>query len=195
MQGNAAMAIPTQLESLILKFDIEQALFRYARGVDRKEWDLVRSAYHADATDLHGGFEGGIDGLIEHLIQRHENIEQSIHAITNILVELEAPGIALVESYFVCYQRLKSAQQIEKVIRAADVGPAETLQITVVGRYLDRFELRDGSWRIARRKVAFDVIETHATPLGGGLDATLLLSKRDRTDVLFAEQKAVKSVG
>jgi hypothetical protein len=192
MQGNAAMAIPTQLELLILKFDIEQALFRYARGVDRKEWDLVRSAYHADATDLHGAFEGGIDGLIEHLIQRHENIEQSVHAITNILVELEAPGVALAESYFVCYQRLKSAQKIEKVIRAADVGPAETLQITVVGRYLDRFELRDGSWRIARRKVAFDVIETHATPLGGGLDATLLLSKRDRTDVLFAEQKAVR---
>jgi hypothetical protein len=111
------------------------------------------------------------------------------------VVEREAPEIALVESYFVCYQRLKSAQKIEKVIPAADGGPAETLQITVVGRYLDRFELRDGSWRIARRKLAFDVIETHATPLGGGLDATLLLSKRDRTDVLFAEQKAVRSVG
>jgi hypothetical protein len=192
MQGNAAMAIPTQLESLMIRFDIEQALFRYARGVDRKEWDLVRSAYHADATDLHGAFEGGIDEFIAHLIQRHENIEQSIHAITNILVEIEAPGIALAESYFVCDQRLKSAQQIEKVIGAADVGPTETLQITVVGRYLDRFELRDGSWRIARRKVAFDVIETHATPLGGGLDAILLLSKRDRTDVLFTEQKAVR---
>jgi hypothetical protein len=183
------MAIPTQLESLMLKFEIEQALFRYARGVDRKEWDLVRSAYHADATDLHGHFEGGIDAFIEHLVQRHENIEQSIHAITNILVELEAPGIASAESYFVCHQRLKSAQQIEKFIRAADVGPGETLQITVVGRYLDRFELRNGSWRIARRKVAFDLVETHATPLGGGLDATLLLSKRDRTDVLFAEQE------
>ena len=30
---------------------IEDTIARYARGVDRRDWDLVRSTYHPDATD------------------------------------------------------------------------------------------------------------------------------------------------
>jgi 3-phenylpropionate/cinnamic acid dioxygenase small subunit len=183
------MMTSSQAEYFFNKLEIEQVLFRYARGVDRKDWDLVRSTYHPDAIDTHGSYEGGVDGFIEHLIQRHDNIEQSMHLITNVIVEFDKVDSALVESYFICYQRLKSAEEVEKAINAADVQPNETLQIAVVGRYLDRFEMREGSWRIARRKVAFDVLETHPTPLGGGLDATLLISRRDRDDVLFKEQR------
>ena len=31
------------------RYDIEQCLFRYVRGVDRKDWDLVRSAYYGNS--------------------------------------------------------------------------------------------------------------------------------------------------
>ena len=44
--------------------EIEDCLLRYVRGVDRKNWELVRAAYHPDAHDDHGNYQGGIDGFI-----------------------------------------------------------------------------------------------------------------------------------
>ena len=46
------------------RHEIQECLFRYVRGVDRRNWDLVRSAYHPDAYDDHGNYKGNID--IEH---------------------------------------------------------------------------------------------------------------------------------
>ena len=37
---------------------IRQAALRYCRGVDRLDAELMRSAYHDDATDDHGVFVG-----------------------------------------------------------------------------------------------------------------------------------------
>jgi hypothetical protein len=184
--------VPT-VDQRILKLEIEDVLYRYARGVDRQDWDLVRSVYHDDATDLHGDFEGGVDAFIDYLKRRHVNIDQSIHFISNILVELTGPGTSLVESYYICYQRLKSANSAEKAFGNVLVADDETLQLKAIGRYIDRFELRSGSWLIADRKVTFDVMSAEATPLGGGLDPSLLLSRRDGEDILFQEQMKLRS--
>ncbi|MEI6002085.1 hypothetical protein H3V53_34635 [Paraburkholderia bengalensis] len=36
---------------------------RYCRGIDRIDWDLVRTCYHPDAFDEHGSSGGGrLDG-------------------------------------------------------------------------------------------------------------------------------------
>jgi SnoaL-like domain len=171
--------------------EIERALLRYARGVDRQDWVLVRSAYHEDATDEHGEFRGGLDEFIRYLTQRHANIEQSIHFITNITVELVADERALVESYYFCQQRLKSAESVENAFGKVFVSGDETLQLSVSGRYIDRFERRAGLWKIADRKVAFDVLTATATPLGGGLSSQLLRSRRDGGDVLMRERTSL----
>jgi hypothetical protein len=168
--------------------EIERALFSYARGVDRQDWALVKSVYHEDATDRHGEFQGNIDDFIKYLVQRHVNIEQSIHFITNVIVELVGDATALVESYYFCQQRLKSAEAIEKAFGNVFVADDETVQLNTSGRYIDRFERRAGSWKIADRKVAFDVLTATATPLGGGLGARLLQSRRDSEDILIRER-------
>lgn len=168
--------------------EINQVLHRYARGVDRQDWALVRSAYHEDAIDQHGDFQGGIQAFVDYLIQRHGNIEQSIHFISNVTVELIGDDRALVESYYLCQQRLKSAVSIEKAFGNILVAADETLQLSVSGRYVDRFERRNGAWKIADRKVAFDVLSATPTPLGGGLGQRLLVSRRDQDDVLLRER-------
>jgi hypothetical protein len=43
------------LKQLLNKERIKDNLVSYCRGVDRREWDLVREAYHPDAYDDHGG--------------------------------------------------------------------------------------------------------------------------------------------
>jgi hypothetical protein len=174
------------------RFEIEQTLFRYARGVDRKEWELVRSVYHPDAIDDHGAYSGGVDGFLDFLKTRHRNIEQSLHLITNIIIEFRSPDAALVESYFICYQRLASTEKIEKGLNAVALEPGQTLQVVSLGRYIDRFERRDSRWAVSGRKVAYDVLETHATPLRGGLNPAWIASKRDRGDVLFEDPAAAQ---
>ena len=50
----AAPAVQRMLD----KDDIRDAIYRYARGVDRGDLALIRTAYHADAWDEHGDFAG-----------------------------------------------------------------------------------------------------------------------------------------
>jgi len=153
------------------RFAIEQTLLRYTRGVDRKNWDFVRSAYHVDAHDDHGNYKGNIDGFIESLVKRHATIEQSTHLISNIAIEFAGPDAALVETYFIVHQRMLTA-------------PGEAVQTEVVGRYVDRFARRDGAWRIARRAVVFEVHRTQPTQPGGGLQQNWVVARRDGKDAM-----------
>ena len=75
------------LKQLLNKERIKDTLVSYCRGVDRREWDLVREAYHSDAYDDHGGYKGNVDGFIEWLERRHQTIEQSMHFIGNCKID------------------------------------------------------------------------------------------------------------
>lgn len=175
-----------------MRAQIETALYNYARGVDRKDWDLVRSVYHDGAIDRHGDFQGDADMFVAYLRQRHEGIEQSIHFISNILIEPIGPDRALVESYYYCLQRLANSRSAEKAFGKVLVSDGETLQLIVSGRYIDEFALRDSRWAIARRTVTFDTMDAVATPLGGGLDPNLPLSRRDAEDLLHLERRRIE---
>lgn len=41
--------------------EIHDVVLRYCRGIDRLDFGLVRSAYHADAVDHHTGFDGSVE--------------------------------------------------------------------------------------------------------------------------------------
>lgn len=152
---------------------IEQNLYRYARGVDRKDWALVRSAYHPDAYDNHGSYKGDIDGFIESLQTRHATIERSIHLISNVVVEFIDDASALVESYFTAHQRI-----------AAGVAGDTAVDNQSIGRYLDHVTLRQGQWRIQRRDVVFDFYFTEPATDSPRLTADVSRSRRDADDLL-----------
>ena len=42
----------------LARAEIRDAMFRYCRGVDRADRALIRSAYHPDAHDKHGKYDG-----------------------------------------------------------------------------------------------------------------------------------------
>ena len=42
------------LQMLIDEAAIKKVHLRYCRGIDRMDWDLIRSCYHPDAIDDHG---------------------------------------------------------------------------------------------------------------------------------------------
>lgn len=175
-----------RLARLADRLDIQETLHRYARGVDRKDWDLVRSVYHADAHDDHGNYKGDVEGFIENLKKRHAFIEQSMHIVTNCVIEFDGPDSAVVESYYITYQRLlPGAGQFRlNYLSREPLADDEAMQGQAIGRYVDRFERRDGSWRIAHRIVVFEVYRGTPTVPGGGLKPNWVKPSRDGEDAI-----------
>ena len=168
MDGDGGGA--NDLQILLAKEEIRSVMYRYARGVDRRDYDLVRDAYHADAHDDHGGYRGGVDGLIEWISRRHEVIEQSMHVIAQTHIEFLAADVAVAESYNVSVQRYPA--EAEETIRAwvgdTEVRTDERLRVVIYARYSDRFEKRAGAWRIARRVVVIEEVDSRLVTVRTG---------------------------
>jgi hypothetical protein len=123
--------------------DIRTLTARYARGVDRLDWDLVRSCYHDDAVDVHGGRTFNVDELIEYLRERLSRSAATVHFLGNQLIELDG-DVAWAETYCLARHRDpvpggSSQQDLEQFVR-----------------YVDRVERRGGQWRFASRTVVYE---------------------------------------
>jgi SnoaL-like domain len=158
----------SDVQTLIDQAAIRDIHLRYCRGVDRMDWALVRSCYHDDATDDHGGYSGGIDGYMVWVVAALARYESTQHFTGNQLVEVDG-DTAWAEHYAIVTHRRA----------ATDTKPAADLVVNV--RYVDRMERREGKWGIARRVVIadsdrLDVVER--TWLSGNTAP----AKRDRTD-------------
>lgn len=122
------------LQRLLDKEAIREASLLYTRGIDRHDDELMRRAYHDGATDDHGAYIGDPDGFIRHADLghgRHWSVHH--HYITNQTIDLDGDS-AHVETYFLATLRRKA-------------GPIDI----VGGRYVDRFERREGRWAVADR--------------------------------------------
>jgi ketosteroid isomerase-like protein len=134
--------IPAAVHTLLDKQEIHECIMRYCRGIDRCDEELIRSAYHPDAYDDHGGFKGTVDEFVSWIIPALLRAwKGTLHFMGNELVEVQG-DVAYSESYFVAYHRLdRHGKEFDTVFG---------------GRYVDRFERRNGVWRIARRTVVHD---------------------------------------
>jgi hypothetical protein len=141
------------LEARLRLIEDRQAIYdvivRYCRGVDRSEPDLVLAAFHDDAIDNHFGvvlpFREAI-GTLKAARSGGGNPPSkttSMHNICNVLIDLEG-DIARCESYVTVIVRIPQEE-----------GGA--IDWTHAGRYVDRFERRNGEWRIADRTVVYDL--------------------------------------
>lgn len=150
-----------QLKILWDKEEIRSAIYRYARGVDRRDYDLVRSVYHPDAYDDHGSYKGDIDGLIAWLSRRHAVIEQSMHLICQTHIDFLASDVAIAENYVIVSQRYpaEAKETIQAWVGDKIVGLQERLTVVMYARMNDRFEKRHGAWRIARRVVVIEEVD------------------------------------
>jgi SnoaL-like domain len=151
---------------------IEAVLHRYCRGVDRKDFDLMRSAYHNDAEDLHGGYNGDVDGLIAWVRDRHEAVDQSMHFLGSRSIEFDGER-AFGETYCIVHQRVRGGDGQRPV------------RLTVGCRYLDRFERREGKWAIAKRVVAYEWWREESCDAERGFGPEWTVSEHSRDDALY----------
>ena len=133
--------------------EIRDLAVRYCQGLDREDRDLLRSAFWPDATDDHGWlFEGNAWEFIDAVLPRRERVRPTQHCVMNHRVSFDADGsTATGEAYCVAFQ-----------FRHALQGEAARI---VVGRYLDKYERREGEWRIGHRRFVLEGVFNGAPTL------------------------------
>ena len=130
-----------QLSALADKADCAELLARLARGLDRRDAALLSSVFHPDATDDHGLFQGSATEFVAWVIPVLETMKRTQHVLGQMLVELDGDRAAS-ETYFVAYHVIP--------------GEGGDIFMIAAGRYLDRFDRRDGVWKISHRHAVYD---------------------------------------
>ena len=98
-------------------------------------------------------YSGPVEGFFQWAREVFKTDARNVHQVSNILIEFRAPSEAAVESYFSALQRGAGKDGIVR-------------QFLLAGRYCDRFEKRNGEWRVAARVVAYDWVEEQSVPEG-----------------------------
>ncbi|MEX2615700.1 MAG: nuclear transport factor 2 family protein [Alphaproteobacteria bacterium] len=178
------------LRQLADRAAIRDTMCRYARGVDRGDEAIIRSAYHPDAHDDHVDYSGDIDGFIAWLGVNFKGYDNSMHFLGQCLIEFAGPDLAMVETYYAS-RRLRPPEGLDpKGMEAEGLAPGDMICRQSWGRYLDRFERRDGEWRIARRTLVIDNRFTSVAK-GGARQGAGPWGTRDTSDPLYAARTEI----
>lgn len=134
-------AIERELDDLKSRTQIIEVLHQYCRAADRCDENLMLTCYHADAIDDHGFFSGPVTKFVPLVVEELKKLTLSVHSISNPVIVREGER-AFVESHYSVIHR------INHLLGFTDFWHH--------GRYLDIFERRSGSWRIATRVIVQD---------------------------------------
>lgn len=159
------------LQDLQDRAEIRSVLERYCRGVDRLDEALIRSAYHADASDDHGLYKGSGQEFAAYVVKAlREACAATMHTLGQSAIDLDGKT-ARVDTYFVAYHR-----------RERD---GVSYLDTFGGRYVDRFEKRLGDWRIARRVVVWEWSKTETLTASHYDPKAFTQGERSRADLSY----------
>jgi len=166
-----------KLDAMIAQHEIHGVLMRYARGVDRADAALLKSCYHPDAIEEHGStYVGPAHEYIDGAIPRIRAMGIMCHYLCNVHIELDG-DTAYTEAYVLTFARFDN-----------DGKSTDTL---TGGRLCDRFERRDGVWKIRHRKLAFDwnrdmeTQESWCLGLFNPADPNMVMGTKDRSDLSY----------
>lgn len=170
-----------KLQDLTDRADILDCMYRYARGMDRRDRALLRSAYHDDAVDDHVGFVGPVDEFIDWAFAYHAAQTRHQHYLMNHTAEVNGDE-AHAETYY--------------MFVGTDRDSTRPLTISG-GRYVDRLQRRDGRWAIVAR-ICLVEWQTEAgsllTPELIEFLAPIQTVARDGTDTSYDRPLVVKRV-
>jgi hypothetical protein len=168
----AEQGLRATMQELADRADVLDCMQRYARGMDRRDRELLRSAYHRHAIDEHVGFVGPVDDFIDWAFAFHRTQTRYQHYLLNHTADIDGDG-AHAETYY--------------LFVGTDRDPTNHLTING-GRYVDRPERRDGRWGIVAR-VCMVEWHTESTTLiteeTMGFLAGILTVAHDRTDTSY----------
>lgn len=143
-RSGAALAQAPGIDELLAKQAITELIYRYPRGLDRLDRDILLSVGHPDARVEFGKTPFTTWGAyVDWLLEAHQPMLGNNHRITNILIEVrgdtavsEASGTA--------------------TLLVAIKGTDDFEERWMHSRYLDRWARRNGRWGITHRQTVID---------------------------------------
>jgi hypothetical protein len=188
-----------KIRDLLDKQDITEVIVTYGRALDRFDENLLRSVFHPDSKHAHGfigpssdpslpsspGAPGDFVAYAYDVLRTHTRTH---HQLGNILIELSGDD-AYAETYFTAYHRMRALGDPEAAENAYDTE----MDFLVGGRYIDRFEKRDGVWKVSHRTGLTDWMRTEQPSSQGyfGIPAQLQ-GRRGEEDLVFRAREAYK---
>jgi ketosteroid isomerase-like protein len=170
------------LQALLDRQAITDVINLYLRGADRADIDLIAAAYHPDAIEDHGGvFKGPASDYVALMAKMLPRAGIMNHLATNLVIELDG-DVAHAEHYILAFARMKK--------------DGETFDTLTLARALDRFERRDGLWKIAHRRLVWEWNHEmpHAESWGRGLmfppGTNLIMGAKKPDDMLYKRDAA-----
>ncbi|MFT4054114.1 MAG: nuclear transport factor 2 family protein [Novosphingobium sp.] len=161
------------IDAVISRQQIADLTMAYCRGVDRADTELLASVFHPDSTVVSGAFNGDGPSFAAEICTLVEaTYEQTFHSIANQWIEIAGNG-AVGETYVIAISTTRGAEKTDTLTG---------------GRYIDRFERREGKWRIAERTFVLDWLrsEPSTRDMTGGMYAALdLHGTRGKSDPVY----------
>ncbi len=131
-----------RLQRAIDRSEIRDVLARYARAIDRADGELLKGCYHPDAIEEHAGrYEGNAHQYVDEAMPRVMQMGPMQHLLGTSHFDFDG-DTAYVETYIWTFARFRQNN--------------EDVDTFTGGRLVDRFERRDGEWKIAHRRTVFD---------------------------------------
>jgi hypothetical protein len=131
-----------QLQEMFDEFALRKLVHGYCRAVDRGDVAHLRSLYHRDATDDHGAVStGSADELLDAITAARPYIRSMQHNVTTVNFAISGDR-AEGEIYTIATHTFSAGDR--------------DVDVVVGGRYLDKYEKRDDTWKFSQRMIVTD---------------------------------------
>lgn len=135
-------ALARRIDILESRESITRCIYQAARAIDRLDRPLLAAQFHTDAEVDYGViYKGAISGFLDITMQFQGGMRDTQHIVGNVDITLDVES-ATTESYVYAHHVIELGETRNELI--------------VGGRYLDRFERRDGKWKILFRTEVLD---------------------------------------
>lgn len=135
-------ALGREVERLTAAEAIRQRVYGFCRSLDRLDRTLLAAQFWPDAEVDYGVFhQGSVSKFIDVALRFQGSMRDTHHLVGNVQVDVHGDR-ATAESYVHAHHVLTQGE--------------DRVQLLVGARYLDRFERRDGDWRIVFRTEVID---------------------------------------
>jgi hypothetical protein len=134
----------TAIRDLLVKERLHELEMAYCRGVDRRDRELLRSIFFDDAIEEHGEmFRGSAASFVDWVFEEFlGHYELTTHYVLNEWYRVDGER-AEGETHRISHHRIRTPD------------PKETIAAC---RTFNRYECRDGAWKISYRGVTRDWI-------------------------------------
>jgi len=122
---------------------IKDLVHLYCRGIDRCDKSTLGEVFFPDALMEYGIFNGVAKDFIDWVVPFIRQQESSFHSVGTVNIRLNG-DTAHGEVYVIAVMYAHGAIDLSKG------------GYTCGGRYIDRYERRDGLWKIAKRRFVLD---------------------------------------